>query len=391
MRLAYVLGEFPALSESFIRREMAEVERRGHEIVPCALGRSAVPAGDVPPEWLERAIYRSAWCRAKQAALACVGPKRGRERGEGIWASICGREWAEKLRGRGVERVHAQFISEPAAVGLVLASQLGVPLSVSAHARDIWVETSPLLEWIAKGADVITVCTQAGAEALGERLPAEWREKVVMIHHGLDWQAFASAAEKPWPRSADGPRRLLFVGRLVEKKGVGDLVAATAALRKRGVAVQCDVLGDGPHRPLLEQQAEAFGVTDEVVFHGYVTASSVAEFLDGTDLLVVPSIVATDGDRDGIPNVVLEALASGVPVVATRVGGLPELAEEYEVVWPAEAGDALDLAARIEEVLSDEALGRRLREKGLRVVREAFDVQRNVGQLLDQWTQHEDE
>jgi len=218
MRLAYVLSEFPAPSETFIRREMAEVERQGHEIIPCALGRGDFAVASVSPSLAERGLYRSTWCRFKQAALASVGPKRGRERGEGIWAASCALEWAKRLKGRGVDRVHAHFISEPAAVGVVLAARLKVPFSVSAHARDIWVETTPLLDWVMRAADAVAVCTRAGAEALRGKVPATLRTKIVAIHHGLDSRGWALADARPWPRRRDNePWRLLFLGRLVEK------------------------------------------------------------------------------------------------------------------------------------------------------------------------------
>lgn len=175
---------------------------------------------------------------------------------------------------------------------------------------------------------------------------------------------------------------VLAVGRLVEKKGFDILLRAAALARARGAQFELHFVGDGPEREDLERLASGLGLRDVVVFHGRMTQEELRPLYEQARVFAIASIVTADGDRDGIPNVLLEALAMGVPTVATNTGGIPELIEHEETGLLAKPGDPVDLSEQLERILYDEDLRERVRKAGRERVALDFDITRNIDGLI---------
>ncbi len=313
--IAVVTSGFPRRSETFVLNELLALDARG-----ALAAVFATKPGDGSPlqPGAERLVSRvqvlPAGSAEEQGALV-----------------------AERLRGRGVRAVHGHFAHEPAAVARSAARRLGVPFGFSTHARDARkVERGELADRaraaacvVACNADVATELETAGAD-------------VRLLPHGVDLERFRPAAERH-----AGPIRLLAVGRLVPKKGFDVLLEACLHLV---TPFELRIAGDGPELPALRALAAPLG--DRVTFVGALTHHELPAEYAACDVVVAPSVVDAAGDRDGLPNVVLEALASGRPVVAADAGALAT-AVDASVGALVPQRDAAALAAAIDALASD--------------------------------------
>src|SRR2546422_10183205 len=195
----------------------------------------------------------------------------------------------------------------------------------TAHAKDISVETPPaLLRAEAQQAQAVITCTEYNRQYLSTQIGPASDGKLHCIYHGLDLSQFQFA----WPRVSDaGPPVILSVARLVEKKGLSDLIVAAGILRRRGRRFQVEIIGNGPLRQALEAQVMQLGLSDRVKLLGVQTYDMVCLAYQRASIFALPCMVTADGDRDGLPNVLLEAMGSGVPVVSTPVSGIPRSEE----------------------------------------------------------------
>lgn len=212
-------------------------------------------------------------------------------------------------------------------------------------------------------------------------LPAGLHGKLHTNHHGVPWSERPADVD----RSAPGPATVLAVARLVPKKGLDHLVRAMADVVRKGIPCRLVIAGDGPQRRQLAELAERLGVAGCVRFTGWQDQAGVGRLLRSATILAVPSVIAADGDRDGIPNVILEAFAAGVPVVATRLPGIGEAIEHDTTGVLVEPGNADGLARAIESLLADEALRHRLATAAWEAGRARFDLcvnARGISELL---------
>lgn len=389
MKLAYVVGAFPNPSETFIAREIAALEARGVEVCVFPLWRD--PAAP-PDEQVETPIERCGWlCLGAQlrhlwpnALWQCyllgkvfwepVAALRG------LWHLATALEMARRMRALGVERVVGHFANAPSTAAWVAAQVAGLPLTLAVHARDVFVEPH-LLRAKARDAEHVLACNSAVAERAKQLVSPADREKVRLVHHGIPLDEYPLREEPP--PADDGPPLVLGVGRLVEKKGFIHLVRAVARLRGRGAAAECWLVGDGPERQALEREIAALGLEDAVKLMGWMTPGELKmTAYEQASLLVMPSVVARDGDRDGLPNVLLEAAAIGVPMVATDVGALGDLVRDGDTGLVARPGDPEDLTRKIEAALGDPdaAMARALKARA--EVEARFDAAKQVEKLV---------
>ncbi len=398
MKLAYVLGEFPSLSETFILREIIELRRRGFEITVCSLQR---PADGVMHEeargLLSSVCYRPAPFGIKAiGALALVllqHPVRAmRAIGQTVAAT-----WRDPLTllrclrhvpvaaafvrhatRFGATHVHAHFASVPADVGRLMAGTMGVSFSFSAHAADIYLQAPHLLDRKIRAACFVAVCTRYGAEEIGRRLgilPAS----IHVLPHGVPLPPIETL-----PRPGAEPTKpplIVSVGRLQPKKGFAILIEACRLLRERGLSFRCVIVGDGPERSAIEAGIARHGLGPFVQLAGRRTQAEVSDLLRQARVFVLACVIAPDGDRDSLPNAILEAMAAGVPVVATSTAGIPEAVEDGRTGLLAPPGDAAALSDRIEELLKNAALCRTIGISGRACAAERFDIERNVAPL----------
>ncbi|MBW3600171.1 MAG: glycosyltransferase, partial [Planctomycetes bacterium] len=244
---------------------------------------------------------------------------------------------------------------------------------------DLHVDRHMLREKLAEASSVITISAYNKELIVAECGDAAWN-KVKVLHCGVDSAVFRRRRDLPNGEGSQ-PFSMACVGTLYEVKGQTYLIEACRQLRRRGVNFVCHLVGDGPDRERLAAQANDAGVADCIRFHGRLTRDEVAALLQDADVLVAPSVQTRDGRREGIPVVLMEALGSGVPAVASRLSGIPELVIHEETGLLVPQRDAVALADALERLASDPALRRQLGEAGAAKVRSEFDLHKNAAAL----------
>lgn len=338
----YLLGSYPVWSETFLRQDLSLLQAAGVPLCPLSL----FPGDTAPqPDWPR------VECLTPGGAPG--GAPTGRSRGR-LWGCLparCREAWslgshrglrralASAAREVGAVHIHAEFADLPGLLAAAAARDCGLSYSLGLHARDVH-QPKYRLGAMLGGARFVTVCNAAAYEAARAACPAA--AALHLIPHGIDLSAwpFLEAPFAPGP-----PLRLLYAGRLVEKKGVDTLLQALAILAREGLPCHLALAGDGPLGPSLKALAADLGIAASLDWLGVLTHDGVRQALSQADALVAPSRVGRDGDRDGVPNVLLEAMARGVPVVGTSVGGLGEVLDE-DTGWvvPPDAPAALAAA-----------------------------------------------
>jgi glycosyltransferase involved in cell wall biosynthesis len=372
-RIGYVMKVYPRFSETFIVNEVLAHERAGAELELFSLrpptggrfhpdiGEVRAPVTYVPvPESRGSSLWPLLRAAGPQAAWLLEDPDA--------------RDHRDVARARGVEHLHAHFASLAATVTRLAARLAGVTYSVTAHAKDIFhedVDEQGLALRLGDASTVITV-SDFNLEHLLRAVPGA---PVHRVYNGLDLRRFA---HRPGPREPD---RIIAVGRLVEKKGFADLVAACALLAGAGRDVRCDLVGEGACEGELRALIAEHGLGDRVRLLGPRTQAEVRELVRGAACMAAPCVVGEDGNRDGLPTVLIEAMAIGTPVVSTAVTGIPELVRHEQTGLIAEQHDPASLAAALARVLDDPAQAARLAATGRALVEREFDVDRSAARL----------
>lgn len=385
--VGYVLKMFPRLSETFVVNEIVARERAGERIEIAALrpprdARFHAKLGELRArvEWIPDDV-RSAdrvWAILGQATadlpgLATALPELlAADAGVAVQAIEVAR-WA--LR-HDVAHLHAHFASLATTVTRLASSLTGIPYSFTAHAKDIFhrdVDEAALGRAIDEATHVVTVSDFNVAD-LRARFPLT-ATPIRRVYNGIDLD------ELPFHPSSAEPTSLLAVGRLVEKKGFADLVDALSILAERGRRVRTTVIGAGPLADTIAAHIAACGLGSSVELAGARTQSDVHRAMRQATLLVMPCVTAADGDRDGLPTVVLESMALGTPVVATAVTGMPEAIVDHDTGRLVPERDPYALADAIDDLLDDEATRRRVAIAARRLVEDRFDVRIQAAEL----------
>ncbi|MDQ2674358.1 MAG: glycosyltransferase [Chloroflexota bacterium] len=394
-RITYVIGTYPQLTTTFIDREISALVKRGVDVRIVSMRRPATPpSGDqsmlaqrteyiLPPQPLRMGMAQVRWLvRRPMTYLRTLAflLTRPHEHGSRLRTAahfLMGVEVADRLRDRADGRLHAHFADRAATVALVAGRLLGIGYSLTAHANDIYLQPTLLPTKIGQSRVTIT-CTEHNLQYLRERTRPAAREKLRRIYHGLELERYVNLERTPAQ-----PATVVSVGQLKEKKGLRDLVDAIAVLRDGGMDVRCRIIGDGPLRSELTERIERHRLSERVDLTGALPHDAVIAHYREATIFALPCVVAGDGDRDGIPNAILEAMASAIPVVSTPVSGIPEVVEHEATGLLTPPADAQGLADALRRLLLDEELRERLgREARARVV-DAFDVDRNAVRFLE--------
>ncbi|MEO8509640.1 MAG: glycosyltransferase [Chloroflexota bacterium] len=399
LRLTYLMGRYPVLTETFIDREILRLIDRGVDLRIISIRQ---PDHNLSPRQHDLrkrvsyllpvsfgslvAAHATAMVTRPRTYFGTLGwlltrrhPRRTRLRtllhfGTGVYAA-----W--KLRDRKGVHVHAHFADRAATVALVASRLIDARYSVTAHAREIYVAPVLLPERISQAAFTAT-CTEYNRRHLATLVDASTAQRILRLYHGLDLSTFDGAPG----RSEDRERPLLLsVAQLWERKGLEDLVRACGLLRDRGAIFACDIVGEGPLHGRLEGLIRQLQLDGIVTLTGPLRHPAVISRLAAARAFVLPCVVAPDGDRDGIPNVILEAMASGLPVVSTPVSGIPEVVRDGETGFLVPEHDPPAVADALERLLADPELAGQLGEAGRAFVRREFDLHRNVDRLIDQF------
>ena len=314
---------------------------------------------------------------ARRAFLADLKRDRTRNRVRRFGQALV---LAERLPP-GTTRLYAHFLHTPASVARYAALLTGLPWSCSAHAKDIW--TTPEWEKREKLAalDWLVTCTATGAEHLAALAPEPGR--VALVYHGLDLTRFAQPPEERPPRDGGDPADpllLLSVGRAVAKKGYDDLLAALAALPPE-LSWRLEHVGGGEQRGELKALAERLGIAARCRWHGAQPQEAVLALYRRADLFVLASKVAGDGDRDGLPNVLMEAASQRLPAVTTALPSIAEFHRDGETALLVPPGDPATLSAALLRLARDPALRRRLAAAAEARLRGQFDAAATIEAL----------
>jgi glycosyltransferase involved in cell wall biosynthesis len=398
--IVFVLKGYPRLSESFIAQEIHGLERLGLNIRIVSLrhptdkrrhevhGQIVAPVRYLP-EYLHSEPLRVflGWLRARRLP--------GYAAAKNQWLRDLQRDISRnRIRRFGqamvlvaelepdVVHLHSHFLHTPASVTRYSAMMVGMPWTASAHARDIW--TSADWELSEKLADCrwTVTCTALNESHLGELAPEP--DKVELLYHGLDLERF-NRSSLAW-RATDGsdetaPVRLLSVGRAVEKKGYDDLLDALAQLPSN-LHWNMTHIGGGELSDALKSQAERVGIAGRIDWLGSRSHDEVLDAYRTHDVFTLASRIASDGDRDGLPNVLVEAQSQGLACVATRTSGIPELVEDDVNGLLVEARDVPALAKALERAIREPDLRERLGKAGCDLVHKSFSMEGGLRRLL---------
>jgi glycosyltransferase involved in cell wall biosynthesis len=382
LRVGYVLKRFPRLTETFILNEMLELERHGAIVEVFSLRE---PRDEPRHPDLARLNATIHYLTSSLPADPC-----GEDAFEALWRGKPV-EKARKLRRQaarisgiaasaGLDHLHAHFASDAATAALIAGELSGVPVSFTAHARDIYhTYVSPEVDDAVRRAKlemagfVVTV-SDYNARYLHEL--SGGRARIQRIYNGIDTTTFEPDAGIARERDL-----ILSVGRLVEKKGLDDLVTACARLRDQDVAFRCRIVGEGPLRGALEARIETLGLAAHVRLLGALPQHEVRAMMHRARLMVLPCVVSSSGDRDGLPTVLLESLAVGLPAVSTSVSGVPEIIDDGTTGLLVEPSDCEGLASAMRRLLDDDGLAGALSRAGRRKALAAFDLSTNVNVL----------
>ena len=397
-RTAIVVKGYPRLSETFIAQEILGLQQSGQNqlIVSLrhpydrqvhAINRRITASVLYLPEYLHdapgRVLRAWRWARrqpgyaaAHAAFLADLTFDRSRNRLRRFGQALV---LAHELPG-DVDWLHCHYLHTPASVTRYASMVRGLGWSFSAHAKDIW--TTPARELSVKLASAAwgVTCTAANARYLASLAPEP--DRVGLVYHGLDFARFP----RPVTRrdrdggDADDPVRLLSVGRAVAKKGFDLLLAALAGLPPK-MHWRLVHIGGGDLLNALKAQADAAGLSSRVTWRGAWDQAAVIEAYRDSDLFVLPARIAPDGDRDGLPNVLMEAQATGLACLSTRVSAIPELIVDGKTGRLIEPDDATALGAALQALIADPAERRRLGAAGAARVRRDFAFAPGLEQL----------
>ena len=394
-KVAYIMSRFPKLTETFILYEMLALEQQGVqvELYPLLRERATVMHPEAAA-MLDRAHFQPFLSWPILRAHARFLRRKPRAYLATLWTllrSTCGSlnffigalgifpkvvYFAESMACDGVQHVHAHFANHPAAAAFIIHRLTGIPYSFTAHGSDLHVDRHMLREKVAEAAFVVPI-SNYNKELIVAECGEQFRDKVVVIHCGVDTQVFQPAERKP----AAGPFTILCTGTLHEVKGQTYLIEACRLLNERAIDFTCNFVGDGPDHDALAEQIAAAGLAGRVHLLGRRTREEIAELLRGADVVVVPSVPTKGGKREGIPVVLMEAMGSGVPVVASGISGIPELVEHEISGLLAPPRDARALAAALERLCDDAPLRERLGRAGREKVIGEFDLMINAGAL----------
>jgi glycosyltransferase involved in cell wall biosynthesis len=354
MKIAYLFGTYPRSSETFLQREIDALQKLGFEIEIWAL--TAKPPGrqiDIPPFLrLAKFLYF-----AKNANYSSIG-----------------RHWARRQLG-DVDHIHSAWAGHPAQIAMAAAQEKNIPWSFSGHARDIWVRPRNIAAKL-ESAAFATSCTHQGVEFLQSHISAN-PSKVLFAPHGLPLEKYPFSPRQNW----HSPPRILAVGRLEEKKGFTYLLDAVKILQDQKYSMDATLIGKGTFEQQLKTQQKELNLTN-LQMKGAVPQEEVRAQMQAADLLVAPCIVGKNGDHDGLPNVLLEAAALGLPILTTPVGGTGDLIND-ETGWLGRPNDAAGIAQAIQQIFANPQTAFTKAQAARNVVSAHYDVMDNVKILAD--------
>jgi colanic acid/amylovoran biosynthesis glycosyltransferase len=395
--IAYVLGLFPSYSEYFILNEILALRKQGFKILVLSINKGPaleIDADDLykdvlygkhffsPASWMAHLyvfqLLKMRYLRVLKEAVKHK-PFSALQLAIALKNFSLAVYFIFRLRKRPIHQLHAHFLSLPASVAVLMSKLMNTPFSCSAHAHDIYItEKSELVNKILFAKFVIT-CTRYNAVYLSSIVAAKQQVKIHQIYHGIELDNWKRRTVDQ--QAFDQQQiQVLTVARLVEKKGLIYLLQAVKILKEQGYPVTCSVVGDGPLLESLQNYLHHQGLKETVHLHGALPQKEIISFYEQADVFVLPCIETAAGDKDGLPNVLLEALAVGIPVIATSISAVPELIDHEVTGLFVPQKDAASIAKAILRLKNENALYNSIIMNGWEKVK-AFDIQNSTNQL----------
>lgn len=390
-RFGVLVKTFPKLSETFVLSELLGLERLGLEFRVFSLRsptdgqtHAANAALRAPVSYLPTGLERQLKILFDHVLLLRRSPRRylsaigfaARCAGIGAAGDFWQAGWlAARVLELGITHLHVHFVNRPAAVAELATRLSGISYSLSAHAKDIYLTERSVLQRRLAGARFAVTCSEYNRRHLAALNSTN--TPLLRLYHGVDLHLFRPRSKLP----RNSPPLLLSVGRLREKKGFRTLIEACAVLSRSGVPYRCQIVGYGPEQANLQALIGQLGLQSSVCLIGPMVHQQLIDLYRQATLFVLPCQIAADGDRDGIPNVLLEAMAMQLPVIATPISGIPELIDDHTNGLLIAPRQPVELATAIQTVLTQPALAARWGQAGRQAVQARFDNRINLRRL----------
>lgn len=397
--VAYIMSRFPKLTETFVLYEILTAKQLGIHVEVYPLRREKCTTMHPEAEeivarahftgWLSMAILLANLQYLLTMPMTYLGT---------LW-TIIRANWGSRrylaggilyypktvwmatdMKKRGISHVHAHFCSHPAASAYVIHRLTGIPYSFTAHGSDLHCDRHMLTEKVELASSVIAI-SDYNRDLILEECGSQFASKVHVVHCGVDIGKFAPRQTETDFDRGQGPFVIVCIGTLHEVKGQTYLLQACANLKEQSRDFRCLFIGGGPDRAMLEEQARELGIAGEVVFCGPQTRDQVIDHLKTADVLVTPSVPTASGQREGIPVVLMEGMASGVPCVGSDLSGIPELLRLGCGLLPAPR-DVGAIASCLGKLYDDAELRKSIARSGRARIEDAFDLSKNANTLI---------
>jgi glycosyltransferase involved in cell wall biosynthesis len=387
LQFAYLFERFPSFGQTFCYREVVELAQEG--ITPPIFSIRN-PKDEPPQDWDARIVQRVHYLPEEKELLDDVRrASKKRKLTSEIIAALD--EWGRRtdflrlyqavyvglrLQEMGIRHVHAHFAGMAARTAFCIHKFLSITFSFTAHANDIFAprDFEIGLDKLVDEARVIITETDYAAQFLRERFPKR-AELIHRIYNGLNLAEFGRSD------FSSTPPLIIAVGRLISKKGFANLIRACGLLAEGGKSFRCEIIGEGPFQNELRAQIEQLDLQGRIALSGAKPQREVRQRLAAASVFVLPSVIDAQGGMDNLPTVIMEAMATGLPVVSTDIGGIPEMVVQNETGFLVQPGDAVALAGAIEKVIDDRPLAQKLGHAGYQRAQELFSIERNVREL----------
>ena len=387
LKVGYVLKRYPRYSETFVVNEILSHERDGMSLEIFSLRSTSdpyfqniiskvrSPVTYVPYEGIKTADFWNAFHNTV-TALPDLSQKLNAAKNENYRDVYQALLLAQEIKNKNIQHLHAHFATMATSVARLAAIFAGISYTFTAHAKDIYhdyVKPEDMKRKIRDAAQVITV-SDFNVGYLQDTFGAD-RAKVGRVYNGLDLEQFRYQEPK------DRPATILAVGRLVEKKGFDVLIEACSILLNNGVRFQCKIIGEGELETKLQDQIQRLNLQDYVELPGPFPQNELVNLVQHSAVFAAPCIIGADGNRDGLPTVLLEAMALGTPCVSTDVTGIPEMIKNEETGLLVSQGDPNSLASALERLIQNNDLGIHLAQQARKLIEGEFDIRENAAQI----------
>lgn len=288
--------------------------------------------------------------------------------------------FTQLVKGINIKHIHAHFAFIACDIAQILSKVLKVKYSVSVHAQDIYT-SSHKIKQLTQNASFMITCTKYNFHYLNELTDYKFKDRIYHTYHGIN------VSKWPYDRSKsifkDSVIRLLSVARLVEKKGIVYLLKAIRLLIDKGYKVECNIIGDGLFRKELRNFINDNKIYNIVNIHSFLPQEKIINFFKVSDIFILPCVVANNGDRDGLPNVLLEAMAMGIPVISTNISAIPEIVEDRVTGMLVMKKDGTAIANAIIELKNNKDLYNTIIKNARRKIIEEFSIEECTNKLIE--------